>query len=48
MGDFKVSVGSSSLGMNYSLGDPLSIEMGQFIDEMEVRDDDRAVGSSGD
>jgi hypothetical protein len=48
VGDFKVSMGSSSLSMYNSLGDPLSVEMCQFIDEVEVRDDDGAIGSSSD
>ena len=48
MGDLEETVGSSSLGVDNSFRDSFTIEVGQLIDKVEVRDDDRSVGASGD
>jgi hypothetical protein len=46
-GDFKVAVGSSSLSMDDSLGNSLSVEMSELVNEVEVLEDNRSVGSNG-
>ena len=46
MCDFEIPMGTGSLGVDSSFGDALSIEVGQFVDEVEVGDHDRAPFSS--
>ena len=46
MGDLKVAMCASTLGMDNSLRDSLSIELGEFVDQMEVLKQDGSSGSS--
>lgn len=45
--NFKVAVSSSSLSMDDSLGDSLSVEMSELVNEVEILEDNRSVGSNG-
>ena len=47
MGDFEVSMSSCSLGMDDSFGDTFSIEVGEFVNEMEVSDGDGSIFTCG-
>ena len=48
MSDLKVSVSSSTLGVNNTLGDTLAVKVGQLVDESKVLEetitDDREEG----
>ena len=44
--DFKVAVSCSTLGVNNSLGDSLTSEMGQLVEEVEVLGQDGAAWTS--
>ena len=45
VGNFKVSVSSSSLSVYNSLGNSLSVEMSKFVNEVKILEDDRAIRS---
>ena len=47
VGDFEVTVSTSTLSVDDSFGDSFTIEVGDFIDEVEVLEEDWAVFSSG-
>lgn len=36
MGNLKVTVGSSSLGVDNTLGDTLTVKVGQLVDQSEI------------
>ena len=47
MGDFEVAVSAGSLGVDDSFGDSLPVEFGEFVDEVEVLEEDGTVGTEG-
>ena len=48
VGDLEVTMGSGALGVDDSLWDPLSVEVGELIDQMEVLKEDWPILSGGD
>ena len=46
MSDFELAVSSSALGVDNSLRDTLSGEASKLVKEVEVLDEERAVGAS--
>ena len=46
MSDLKVAVSASSLGMYGSFWNPFSVEMCEFINEVEILEEERAIGAS--
>lgn len=48
MGDFEVAVSSCSFGVDYSFWDSFPIEMGEFVDKVEIGEHDGSIGSCGD
>lgn len=45
VGNLKLTVGASALGMNHSLWDALAVKVRQQVDQMEVLQQQRAVGA---
>ena len=41
-------MGAGSLGMNNSFGDSLSVEVGKFVNEVEIRNNDGSIFAGGD
>lgn len=43
MGHFEITMGTSTLGVDDSLRDSFTVEVGQFVDKVEVLEKNRAV-----
>jgi hypothetical protein len=46
VGNFKVTMSAGSFSMNNSLGNSLSVELGEFVDQVEVLKEDGSSGTS--
>ena len=47
MGDFEDSMSTGSLSVDHSLGDSLSVELCELVNQMHVLEEDGSSGSSG-
>jgi len=46
--NLEVAVGACALGVNDALRDSLSVELGEFVDQVEVLEENRAAGASSE
>ena len=47
MSNIEVAVSTSSLGVDHSLGDSLSVELGKLVDQVDILEKDGASSAGG-